>query len=278
MAKLFLRPGRLAVAGIIRPSKLPAPPSNRLVTKSPPMEHPMRLSAQHSPTLHATMRATLSAAFIFAATATGHAADVAAWPDSYQSRLQVLALVQTINANILASTSATLTLEKWCGDHAMSGTPKVTAHLQRDIVKAATAAQRERLQVGAETPVKYRRVQLYCGDHLLSEADNWYVPERLSPATNRLLDETDTPFGKAVLPLAPYRRTFDTKTLWSPLPEQWETGLAPQPAATAGATLAIPAALFEHSAVLYTSAHLPFSEVRETYQRGLLDFNPPAPK
>lgn len=232
----------------------------------------MRLTAMHLPSL----RACLAAALAFAAVGAAHAADVPPWPDNYLSRLQVLALLQSVNANILASTSATLTLEKWCADHAMSSKAKVTAHLQRGIVKEATAAQRERLQVGADTPVKYRRVQLYCGDHLLSEADNWYVPDRLSAAMNRLLDETDTPFGKAVLPLSPYRRTFDTKTLWSPLPDKWETSLASVAAAVAGSTLEIPAALFEHSAVLYTGTHLPFSEVRETYQRGLLEFSPPA--
>ena len=232
----------------------------------------MRLTAKHLPSL----RACLAAALAFATVGAAHTAAVAAWQHNYLTRLQALALLQTVNANIPASTSATLTLEPWCGDHAMSSKAKVTAHLQRGIVKEATAAQRERLQVGADTPVTYRRVQLYCGDHLLSEADNWYVPERLSAAMNRLLDETDTPFGKAVLPLAPYRRTSATKMLWSPLPDKWETSLAPVATAVLGATLEIPAALFEHSAVLYTGAHLPFSEVRETYQRGLLDFSPPA--
>lgn len=230
----------------------------------------MRLTAKHAPS---TIPAWLMA---LALTASGpaHASDAATWPDNYTARLQVLALVQTINADILASTSATLTLEKWCSDHALSATPRVTARLQRGAVKAASAAQRARLQVEADTPIRYRRVQLYCGEHLLSEADNWYVPERLSPAMNRLLDETDTPFGKAVLPLAPYRRTIAARTLWSPLPDKWETGQAPVPAMH-GAALDIPPALFEHTAVLYTSAHLPFSEVRETYQRGLLDFPPP---
>lgn len=228
----------------------------------------MRLTAKHPlPSFTAWIAA-------LAASSSLHAADAIAWPDNYQSRLQVQALVQTINANILASTSATLTLEKWCADHAMSATPKVTAHLLRGVTKTASAEQRARLQVAADTPIGYRRVQLYCGEHLLSEADNWYVPERLTPAMNRLLDETDTPFGKAVLPLAPYRRTIAARTLWSPLPDKWETGQVPLPAAQAAA-LDLPSALFEHTAVLYTSAHLPFSEVRETYQRGLLDFPPP---
>jgi hypothetical protein len=51
-------------------------------------------------------------------------------------------------------------------------------------------------------------VQLWCGDRLLSEADNWYVPSRLTPAMNTALETTDTPFGKAVQELKPYRRTF----------------------------------------------------------------------
>lgn len=234
----------------------------------------MRLTAKHSPSPCAPWLAALA----FAAAGAAQCAEAPAWPDNYHARLQVLALVQTINANILASTSATLTLEKWCGDHAMSPTPKVTAQLQRGVDKPASPAQRERLQVGADTPIKYRRVQLTCGGHLLSEADNWYVPERLSPAMNRLLEETDTPFGKAVLPLAPYRRTIGANLIWSPLPNQWENGQPPTPSAAAGAKMNIPAALFEHNAVLYTADHLPFSEVRETYQRGLLEFTPPPTK
>lgn len=203
-----------------------------------------------------------------------YAAEAPAWPDNYITRLQAQALLQTLNANILASTSATLSLEKWCGDHAMAPSAKVVARLLRGADKPATPEQRARLAVSPDTPLKYRRVQLYCGEHLLSEADNWYVPSRLTPAMNHLLEETDTPFGKAVLPLAPYRRTFAAKTLWSPLPEHWEN--SPVPTATGGTAMTIPAALFEHSAVLYTREHEPISEVRETYQRGLLDFPPPA--
>jgi hypothetical protein len=210
---------------------------------------------------------------------TAHAAEPPSWPGNYVTRLQALALLQTLNATILASTSATLTLEKWCADHAMASDPKVVARLLRGIDKPATPEQRARLGVAADTPLNYRRVQLYCGAHLLSEADNWYVPGRLTPAMNRLLEETDTPFGKAVLPLAPYRRTIAAKTLWSPLPERWESSAFPAGAAGAdGNAMAIPAALFEHSAILYTRAHEPIAEVRETYQRGVLAFAPPSAK
>ena len=36
-------------------------------------------------------------------------------------------------------------------------------------------------QVAGASEVKHRRVELRCGAYLFSEADNWYVPERLTP-------------------------------------------------------------------------------------------------
>lgn len=215
-----------------------------------------------------------AAALLLAASPAANA-EPPAWPDNYTTRLQAYALLQSLNASLLASTSATLSLEAWCASHAMAAEPKVVARLLRGADKPATPEQRARLAVAPDMPLKYRRVQLYCGEHLLSEADNWYVPARLTPAMNRLLDETDTPFGKAVLPLAPYRRTIAAKNLWSPLPEHWASRPVPAAASAVG-VLAIPDALFEHSAVLYTRDHEPIAEVRETYQRGLLHFAPPA--
>jgi hypothetical protein len=185
-------------------------------------------------------------------------------------------LIQTLNAEILASRSATLTLEHWCAAHELSDDPKVVARLDRGVDKPASAEQRRRLQVGDAEPVRYRHVRLTCGDHALSEAENWYVPGRLRPEMNRLLETTDTPFGKAVAGLKPYRQTFAVETLWSPLPEGWE--LRPAPASSPGA-LDIPDRLFEHRALLYTEDHLPFSEVDEVYQSERLAFplGPAAP-
>ncbi len=201
--------------------------------------------------------------------------DAPAWPDTYVARLQALALVETLNAEVLASRSATLTLEDWCRDHQLAKEPKMVAELVRGVTKGSTGEQRERLQVTSEGEVKYRRVLLRCGSRVLSVADNWYVPERLTPDMNRLLDTTDTPFGKVVRSLEPYRQTFVAKLLWSPLPDRWERG-AIAASSAAGNILAIPDALFEHRAVLYTREHKPFSEVDEVYQRQLLAF--PAPQ
>lgn len=200
-----------------------------------------------------------------------------AWRDDFLTRLEALALVQTLNAEILASRSATLTLEKWCGEHRLAGAgaAKIVARLVRGEAKPATAEQRQRLGVGPGDEVKYRRVQLLCGDRVLSEADNWYVPSRLTAEMNRVLETTDTPFGKAVRDLKPYRQTFAANVLWWPLAEGWET--KPMPAAAKGDALAIPDVLFEHRAVLYTEDRQPFSEVHEAYQRQLLAFPLPHP-
>ncbi|MBI5012581.1 MAG: hypothetical protein HZC06_07560 [Methylocystis sp.] len=198
------------------------------------------------------------------------------WRDGFVSRIEALALMQTLNASLLASRSATATLEKWCADHKMSAEPKIVARRVAGIEQQPSAETRRRLDVSDEEPVKYRHVQLACGDHVLSEADNWYVPGRLSDEMNRALEMTETPFGKAIAPLQPFRRTIEMKMRWSPLPEGWELSALPaaSPEKASGA-LSIPHDLFEHTAVVYARDQRPLSEVHETYTREVLDF--PAP-
>jgi len=193
------------------------------------------------------------------------------WRDTFQSRIEILALLQSINGEILTGSSATRTLEEWCGGHRMAADPKIVATRVSGIRKEPSAEQLQRLAVHDPSEVRYRRVELRCGAHLLSQADNWYVPGRLTAEMNAALETTDTPFGKAVQPLHPYRRTFSATMLWSPLPRGWEQ----QPRSQFPShrrMLVIPRELFQHRAVLYTTDHVPFSEVVETYQSELLAF------
>jgi hypothetical protein len=203
------------------------------------------------------------------------AQEAPSWPDTYQSRLTALALIQTLNASILGSRSATVSLENWCRDHALAPDPTIVARPVPSVGKAPDDEQRRRLEVNAKDEVKYRKVQLVCGARVLSEAENWYVPSRLTPEMSRVLETTQTPFGRVIQSLEPYRVTFAVELLWSPLPEGWERELRTQPSATAG-VLAIPGALFMHRAVLYSAIHRPFAEVREVYQRDILAFSPPS--
>jgi hypothetical protein len=113
-------------------------------------------------------------------------------PGDFLTRLEGLALVQTLNGEILASRSATLSLEKWCRDHGLAGAgdAKVIARLSGNEPKQSTAEQRHRLGISPEAAVKHRHVQLFCGEQSLSEADNWYVPNRMTAEMNRVLETT----------------------------------------------------------------------------------------
>lgn len=206
------------------------------------------------------------AAMLVTATPMARAAD--AWTDTPLARWQALALMQTLSANVLASRSATATLEAWCGEHALAFPARIVAKAMAGAGRPPTAEQRRRLQVDENERIVHRRVQLACGDTVLSEADNWYVPARLTDEMNRVLETTDTPFGRVVRDLGFYRLTFAADLLWSPV--------AAPPSATG--TLDPPAGLFAHRALLHTRENIPFSEVHETYQRGVLAFPQPAPQ
>ena len=192
------------------------------------------------------------------------------WQESFTARLEALALLETLNAELLSHDSATLTLDCWCAAHRLASPARTVAERTAGAEQAPTDEQRRLLGVSATEPVRYRRVRLICGDHVLSEADNWYVPARLTPEMNRLLDTTDTAFGRAVQALDFHRRTLSVKLLWSPLPQDWEMG-APLPERK-GSTLTIPHAVLEHRAVLTLPDGTPFSEVVETYTGQVLAF------
>jgi hypothetical protein len=100
---------------------------------------------------------------------------------------------------------------------------------------------------------------------------------------NELLDKTDTPFGKVVQALHFQRHTLSAKLLWQPLPESWEMSTDARSkdaeslpwAAKASEHrkfLPVPSHVLEHRAVLTLPDGTPFSEVVETYTRGVLAF------
>ena len=190
------------------------------------------------------------------------------WPDTPLARTQALAELQTFNAELLSHPSATLTLERWCSAHHLAAPAKIVAHRVQGGDKPLPPDGRTLLGIGAGEPVRYRRVQLACGDTVLSDADNWYVPSRLTAAMNRQLDTTDVPFGKVVQPLHFRRQTLSAELLWSPLPQGWDSGAA-LPSAS-GQPLAIPSHVLRHRALLYAQDNRPFSLVVESYTASVL--------
>jgi len=121
--------------------------------------------------------------------------------------------IRRLKAEILASPSATQTLTAYCARLALADPPVIRALRDRSMERKADGSVRRLLQVKPGEPVRYRRVRLSCGDQVLSDADNWYVPARLTLEMNSRLDHTDTPFGAVVKPLDFQRRSLGTEGL-----------------------------------------------------------------
>ncbi len=190
------------------------------------------------------------------------------WPDTAQGRAEAFAAIQSLNVELLTHDSATATLESWCAVHRLAPVPRVVARRVR-IDKPADAQVRAALGVGPDEPVRYRRVDLACGDKVLSQADNWYLPARLTSEMNTALETTDTPFGRAVAALGFHRRTLSTRLIDPPLAEGWE--MKPPPPPRRG-PLRLGPDLLQHRAVLETPDGRPFSIVVETYRKEVLAF------
>lgn len=162
-------------------------------------------------------------------------------------------LVAALNADLLSHASATDTLQRWCAARHLAEPAVIVARRVLDEDKPATEEVRRRLHAAPGEPIRYRRVALACGDHVLSNADNWYRPGALTASMNTELDATDHPFGAVVRPLSFHRHTLSAVILIGANDHK------------------IPAAVIRHKAVLETPDGTPFSLVVETYARAVLD-------
>jgi chorismate-pyruvate lyase len=226
---------------------------------------------------HGNRIAVSVASLLGAVTTTADAQQSAtAWTDTRATRIEALAILETLNAQLLSNDSATLTLDRWCEAHKMAAPAKIVAERVHGADKEATADIRQLLNVSSTEAVRFRHVRLHCGDHVLSEADNWYVPARLTADMNQVLDTTDTSFGRAVQALNFRRRTISAQLLWSPLPAGWDMEHS-LPKINKG-PLSVPAETIQHRAVLTLPDATPFSLVVETYTNEVLSFpQPPTP-
>ena len=153
--------------------------------------------------------------------------------------------VQRLGAQLIAAPSATQFLTSKCAGLKLASPAVIHALRDKDADTKAGPGIRKLLDVGSNARLGYRRVKLTCGSHVLSEADNWYVPDRLTPDMNHALDTTDVPFGTVVKPLNFHRKTIRME----PLPD--------------------PAHDLRVTALLVTGKGKPFSVVIENYSRAL---------
>jgi hypothetical protein len=177
---------------------------------------------------------------------------------SHSAGLGAIVAARALNADLLAHESATEVLGRWCASRRLADPPIIRAVREIGVDKPADVQVRALLQLGAHESVRYRRVRLVCGAHILSNADNWYVPDRLTSDMNRQLDQTETPFGVVVKPLGYHRVRLAAIFLLGP-DGRPKTGQG----------------VLRHKALLVTSAGLPFSFVAETYTSDTAIITPP---
>jgi hypothetical protein len=153
--------------------------------------------------------------------------------------------VSDLNARLLGHDSATAVLKQWCDDHHLADDPTIRA--ERDTrMTPPDADTLKRLGVSDPAKLRYRHVRLICGARVLSDADNWYRPDVLTPEMNHVLDTTHTPFGVVVAPLGFHRLTL---------------------------SVAIPSkgrVVLRHHAMLSTVSGAPFSVLTESYTDAVL--------
>lgn len=185
------------------------------------------------------------------------------WADDLRTRERLEAAIAALNARLLATASATKALEDWCSGHGSGQPVAIAAEPASGPDLPLPEAVLDELRPDPGESVAYRRVRLTLDGVVLSEADNWYLPTRLTPEMVRRLDTTDAPFGKIVADLNFTRETLGVERLWQPL----------DAAPDASGSLDVPPILFTHRALLLADGR-PFSEVRESYRRDLLKFVP----
>lgn len=207
----------------------------------------------------------MATALVATSLAPGGAAAEGSQSD-YVQRLRLQAQLQTLNADLLSHDSATAVLQALC-DRRDPEAPRILARQVEvpDDLAAANAARRQ-LGAAANEPVRRRRVELRCGEVVLSRADNWYLPGRLTAQMNIDLESTERPFGVVIRPLGFQRRTLSSRLLFQPLPPGWE---AADPRGF-DVPVSVPPNVLQHRAVLQTPDGRPFALLIETYSDRVL--------
>ncbi|WP_165760057.1 hypothetical protein [Acetobacter cibinongensis] len=197
------------------------------------------------------------------------------WRNTLPHRRMLAALVNQLDHALLVTESATRTLEDWSRHHALATNPAIRAERNPHAARPCPPHLCDHLNVSpteAHRLLRYRHVRLMCGANVLSQADNWYRANLLSPNMNKDLETTDIPFGRIAAQLGFTRHAIATEPLWTPLPDGWKPPHTPE---NNEALLEIPPLLFRHQAVLRQMDGTPFSAVIETYTADLLRFAPP---
>lgn len=110
--------------------------------------------------------------------------------------------IAAFEANLAAHASATKALGQWCRLRGIDAGGQIKVQFVHGADRAPPSDLHMTLGVPADEPLGYRHVRLVCGNAVLSEAHNWFVPARLTAEMNRELAESDVPFGTIAASLA----------------------------------------------------------------------------
>lgn len=190
-------------------------------------------------------------------------------------RMDAILILEELHYELIRSSSATDVLEKWCSKYTISkDTVQIKVKKVEEKKYFPNVAIKKRLKINDDNELHYRHVKLYCGKYALSEAKNWYVPNRLTPEINYSLANTIIPFGKLIKELSPRRINIEAKFFFE---SQFDNIIKieneSKPLALSNLfneEMNMPRCLFRHKALIYSDKGLPISEVHETYLRDLL--------
>lgn len=168
-------------------------------------------------------------------------------------------LRRRLSDRLLASPSATAVLQSWCEEHGIGQGKIAAVHLPLARQPAVADYVLDALMPTRRETITVRCVRLVRGRYCLSEADNWFVPERLTKMMVQTLATTNIPFGRVIERVKPFRRTISIRFL----PSSVDCGArAPE------SENAMP--IFEHTAVVHRADGTPVSVVHEVYRSTLL--------
>jgi hypothetical protein len=121
------------------------------------------------------------------------------------------AQIARLRADLAGPDSATEILTRWCVARGQASPAIIKAVRVHGADRKPDAATRVTLRARAGETIRYRRVRLMCGAEVFSEADNWYLPDKLTAGMNDRLGHSDTPFGAVVRPLDFRRKTLSVR-------------------------------------------------------------------
>jgi hypothetical protein len=112
--------------------------------------------------------------------------------------------IESLARHITSHSTATAALNTWCAGRMARRHGSIVARVLADDV-ADPASYKGSLAIEDGEPLRYRKVALVWGESTVSEAENWYFPNRLPPRMRTQLLSSNLPFGQVVRDLRPQR-------------------------------------------------------------------------